>query len=678
MAVSAGVPLGPYRLGRRLAVGGMAEIFLARRGDGAGPELVVKRILPHLAQDPQFSQMFFEEARIVSHLDHPNIVRFYDFAEADGSFYMAMELVRGVDLGDAIARASRQRAMRGHDFALDPGLVASILSGVCAGLAHAHALVVDGQAVGLVHRDITPANVLLGFGGAVKVADFGVAKLARGSRRDATRVGRVRGKYAYLSPEQSRGERLDARSDLFNVGILIFEACLGEDLYPHDDKDKARLLAAAGRIPNPERIGRLPPRLAEITRWALAPRRKERAASAAELGEALASYAREARAPTGGEAIGAAIRALFPDRLADDARSPQAAGTGPFAALATAPLTDPVVAKPVTPTLGVPVAPAPAPRPPPPPPPLFTPSAAPKGPELPPDTAAPTMLTARRVSRRRPPHRGRKRVAALAALLLATFATSAYLLTRSDGPPSEPPRALPPPPRPASAARPAPTPVELRLRGEPAGLVLRLDGRELGPAPQLATASPDEAHRVEALRDGVVVAHEEVSAGPGDVREIVLRAPPAEANVNVVSTPPDAEARVDGRELGRTPLTLTLTPGSHALSLRAEGYAPLNTTLDVEAGQDGTLAFALARDAASLRRERLRQGRLSVSLRRRRGRRRLRDARVSVDGGEPQRLPIRSLYLAPGRHQLTLEARGRSPRQRSVTIRRRRHTRVRL
>jgi len=688
--VTSGIPLGPYLLGRRLAVGGMAEIFLARCRDpgGLSGELVVKRILPHLAQDPQFSQMFFEEARIVSHLNHPNVVRFYDFGQADGSFYLAMELVRGVDLGDLIARATRRRAMRGQTYALAPPHVAKILSGVCEGLAHAHALVVNGENVGLVHRDITPANILLGFEGSVKIADFGVAKLARGAQRDATRVGRVRGKYAYLSPEQARGERLDARSDVFNVGILLFEATLGEDLYPHDDKDKARLLAAAGRIPDAERIARMPARLADITRWALSPRRQDRAGSALELRDALDEYVRGAGVPTGPSVIGSQVRQLFPDRVAADARMPQAAGTGPHAALSTAPLTDPADGRVETPALGLPTTPpvvfsglpavsqgagppAPARALPPGPVPAATASD-----PWPGESALPTQVVPRPRRKKQRVRLGRTGGLLLVAMAAAAFGLAAFAFSSpDDGPPRPLARPILPARPPPRVATP-PAPFELRLRAEPAGLSLRLDGRTLGPAPQLASTTPNTDHLVEALNHGEVVASQQIRGEPGQVRELVLRAPPDEAAVRVVSTPIGANARVDGQEVGVTPVTLTLASGVHRLELRADGYELLSTQLEAVAGRAGTVALALAQESqASQRITRQRTGVLSVRLRPHHGR--TRDASVSIDGERPRALPLSGLRLPPGRHELTLEVDGRAPRQHRFRIRARHHTRLR-
>jgi len=179
--MSEGIPLGPYRLVRRLATGGMAELFLARREaeGGFARELVVKRILPNLALSAEFRRMFRAEARLAALLSHPNIVQVYDYGSVTEddteTLYLAMELVRGVDLQGLLGRAAEDRRA-GAPYALPPHHAAKIVALVCEGLAHAHALTVDGTPAEIVHRDVTPSNVLLSFDGAVKLADFGIAK----------------------------------------------------------------------------------------------------------------------------------------------------------------------------------------------------------------------------------------------------------------------------------------------------------------------------------------------------------------------------------------------------------------------------------------------------------------------------------------------------------------------
>ena len=331
--MAVGVPLGPYRLVRRLATGGMAEIFLARQEgkDGFSRDLVVKRILPHLAVDPDFRRMFQGEARLAAQLSHPNVVHVYDYGAVveeggDETFYLAMELVRGVDLRALIVRAAERAHERGEPFAIPAHHAAKVASFVCEALAYAHELVVDGKRANIVHRDVTPSNVLLSFDGAVKLADFGIAKSVAGAG-DATEHGVVKGKYSYLSPEQARGDSLDHRSDLFNVGILLFESVLGQPLFPHQDAKLAKRMSARGDIPDRTRLRRLPAPLADIAERALAPRPEDRYPDALAMRAELEAFLRKCPEPSDTVELGRFVRSLFPDTIAEDRKAVRAAGT---------------------------------------------------------------------------------------------------------------------------------------------------------------------------------------------------------------------------------------------------------------------------------------------------------------------------------------------------------------
>src|SRR5579859_624404 len=204
-----GVPFGPYRLQRRLARGGMAEVFLARHigVEGFERRVAIKRILPHLSDSEGFRSMFLDEARLAAQLSHPNVVHIYDFGRAGDYDFIAMEFVDGVDIGQLIRRG------RKHPVPFE--LAARILSDVCGALHYAHRITdAGGRPLNLVHRDVSPQNVLVSYDGVVKLVDFGIAKAAFAAGR--TRPGVVKGKYAYMSPEQVEGRALDGRSDLFS------------------------------------------------------------------------------------------------------------------------------------------------------------------------------------------------------------------------------------------------------------------------------------------------------------------------------------------------------------------------------------------------------------------------------------------------------------------------------
>ncbi len=215
--------LGKYQLIRKLATGGMAEVFLAKAAGPMGFEktLVVKRILPHLAEDPSFVEMFLSEAKLAAQLNHPNIVQIFDFGEADGEYFLAMEYIDGPNLRVLLKRATQQ------GMALPPALCARLIASACEGLAFAHDFAdpSTGELLGLIHRDISPDNVLVSRQGAVKVVDFGIAKAAGQSHK--TQSGVIKGKLAYMPPEQIRAKPLDRRVDVYALGVVLYELLTG-------------------------------------------------------------------------------------------------------------------------------------------------------------------------------------------------------------------------------------------------------------------------------------------------------------------------------------------------------------------------------------------------------------------------------------------------------------------
>jgi eukaryotic-like serine/threonine-protein kinase len=218
-----GIAFGRYRLLRRLGVGGMAEVFLARRSDDKLGRLVaVKRILPELSARPEVLEALLDEARISTHLDHPEIVSVSDVGDVDGMAFLAMEYVHGVPLARALALWGSQ----------DKGpfpwpMACRIAVCVCEALEYAHNLKdpAGGHKLDLVHRDVNPANILLGFNGVVKLADFGIALSS--VKEAITRPGVVMAKLEFAAPEQFRGEPLDARTDVYGLGMTLYQALAG-------------------------------------------------------------------------------------------------------------------------------------------------------------------------------------------------------------------------------------------------------------------------------------------------------------------------------------------------------------------------------------------------------------------------------------------------------------------
>jgi serine/threonine protein kinase len=214
---------GPYQLLEKIAVGGMAEVFKAKRRGLAGFEKViaVKRILPHLSHNEEFVTMFVDEAKLVAGLTHPNIVHIFDLGRIGASYYIAMEYVDGRDLRSTLKRL-HERAER-----LPAGLAVFVASRVASALDHAHRHKdAEGRPLRIVHRDVSPQNILISFEGQVKLTDFGIAKAA--TKASTTERGALRGKLMYMSPEQAWGRPIDHRSDLFSLGIVLYEMLSGE------------------------------------------------------------------------------------------------------------------------------------------------------------------------------------------------------------------------------------------------------------------------------------------------------------------------------------------------------------------------------------------------------------------------------------------------------------------
>ncbi len=227
-ARSVGDDYGRYRLVEMIGKGGMAEVFraVAQGMQGFERVFVIKRIRPDRSDSPKFVQMFCEEARISALLHHPNIVEVYDFGQIDGAYFMAMEYLRGKDLSTVM------RALRGQRDAMPPSLAAFIAREVARALHHAHTAVQpDGEAGGIVHRDVTPSNIMLLWTGGVKILDFGIARAAAMARPDDRKLNKLEGKLAYLSPEQVRGTDVDRRSDIFSLGVVLWEMIAGQRLF---------------------------------------------------------------------------------------------------------------------------------------------------------------------------------------------------------------------------------------------------------------------------------------------------------------------------------------------------------------------------------------------------------------------------------------------------------------
>lgn len=276
-----------YTVLERLGGGGQAEVFrgTAESIKGFKKSVAIKRVLPHLTANPQFVAMFLDEARLSLFLQHANVVQVFDISKAaDDTYFLVMEFVDGCDLKALIAH-------HGETETKDLGLALHIIMKACEGLHYAHTLdhPHTGQPLKIVHRDVSPPNIMLSKNGEVKVVDFGLAKAD--SQLEITDEGLVKGKFSYLSPEATLGLDLDHRADVFALGIITWEMLTGWRLFSADTPHKTVELVRAARIPS---ISALNPNvdveLAAIVRKALARDREERFQTAADYGEALAHY----------------------------------------------------------------------------------------------------------------------------------------------------------------------------------------------------------------------------------------------------------------------------------------------------------------------------------------------------------------------------------------------------
>jgi serine/threonine protein kinase len=283
------VRIGRYEIIERVGIGGMAEAFraVARGPGGYERELIIKSILPELASDPEFVRLFIEEAKLLGMIHHPNVVQVYDFGQQDGRHFLALEYLDGPCLEQLLRFLVRSQQM------MTVALVAHVAREICLGLSAAHRLCgPDGEPLYVVHRDATPSNVLTTTTGAVKLVDFGIARMGRHTK--ATHSGTVQGKPAYLSPEQIRGGAVDQRADLFATGAVLYEMLTHAS--PFEDVDALSCLyrVMEKEVLPPSRVrADVPPLLDAVVMRALQKSPEARYQTAAEMAEDLAVIARQ-------------------------------------------------------------------------------------------------------------------------------------------------------------------------------------------------------------------------------------------------------------------------------------------------------------------------------------------------------------------------------------------------
>jgi serine/threonine-protein kinase len=286
------IQFGKYTLFERIGRGGMADVYKGRVSGPQGFErtFVVKRILPHLSDDATFIKMFVEEAKLSARLAHPNIVQIFELGAVEGEYFISMEYIRGRDLSETM------RAIWKAMGPPRPELVAYIGREACRALSYAHSLADErGRSLGMIHRDVSPSNIMMSYEGAVKLLDFGIAK-ALGEAPETTKSGTMKGKYAYMAPEQTEGDDVDHRIDIFSCGIVLHEVLTGRRLFKGQNDVLTIERVRRCDVPPPSQQNPMvPPELDAIILRALARDRDKRWATAADMADALDDVVHAAR-----------------------------------------------------------------------------------------------------------------------------------------------------------------------------------------------------------------------------------------------------------------------------------------------------------------------------------------------------------------------------------------------
>jgi serine/threonine-protein kinase len=524
----------------------MAELFLAlQEGVGGFSKIVaLKRILPHLSDAPDFVSMFLDEAKLAARLDHPNIVRIYDLGSIEGQYYLAMEYLPGEDLS-LVARVNKRRQRT-----IDPDIAATMICSAAEGLHYAHGMTdATGRPVSLVHRDVTPANILVTYHGNVKLVDFGIAKASVNS--STTEVGNFKGKIAYLAPEQIAGEPADRRSDVFSLAIVFWELLVGKRLFGGDSDVSTLRAISSGPIRPPSEFRRdIPPRLEAILMKALSRNPAERFQTAGEMADALEGYFHtRGRRPSSG-ALARWLTDLFGERRAQ-AKLQIAKGSNLKAAVSE-------VMREVTSDSG-------------------TPSTTPNV-----DRSSNIAAMAKHEEEEETTNPGLPpayRSALLMGFLLFTGAAlwgGQMLFSRKDV---------------SSPASVRATAGSLTLQSSPEGAAVFVAGEPTGKmTPVVLHDVPfDRPIEVRLERPGYHPAEQSIrlTAGEEGFRQVVLK--PKPARLFLQNVPPRAEVEVDGEvRAGFGPFELN--PGNHSIRLWLDGKVYQSRTLEVTLG-DQSLRF---------------------------------------------------------------------------------------
>jgi serine/threonine protein kinase len=566
---------GRYHIARKLADGGMAEIFLGTQHGAEGFErpVVLKRILAPLVADPQFRDMLIDEAHVAMGLNHSNIVQVLDLGHVQGRYFLVMEFVDGWDLGQILARANNA------GFPLPPEIILYIVGEICRALAYAHSRTRDGQPLALVHRDVSPQNVLISEQGEVKLTDFGIAKAM--GRRERTHQGVIKGKLAFMSPEQASGFVLDNRSDLFSLGTVLYLLVTGRRPFdaPTDMESIVRVRDCRFQPPEEATPG-LHPELAAILHRAMQAKPADRFQTADEMLLAIENVQRTVYKPAGQTELKRWLDALYERDHMDSFGRAQSArplpsldeqldiGEGADVVFDQSDVLEiSEIMRGMQPTIAAPP-PVPSPVPPPVPPPLPSQSAVAAKTTV----ASPTAkraLAARRLSRR----------TTVGLLLLVVGAAFAWLVFGGKAPESSrPPVGIATDAKPAATVEPSlamPVPVDATPALPPADSL-----PSPPPIPPVEAQDEEEdllKHAEPESSDRVIGEDEGIVRHTPRKTPVVGAQTPAAVSVRITSAPEGAVVKVGKRVFGRVPISLRFRPGiTYDLTLVKKGYQ--NTT----------------------------------------------------------------------------------------------------
>jgi serine/threonine protein kinase len=546
---------GKYALIRRLALGGMGEVFLAQQTGGvAGAErlVILKSLLPELASQDGFIDQFLDEARVAAKLNHPNIVQMYEAGLWNGVYFIAMEFIRGENLS-RVAKAARQRGTK-----IPLHVLVRIVRDALLGLAHAHTAhdEMTGAPLGVVHRDVSPQNIMVRMDGVTKVVDFGIAKAGNRSSRTATGV--LKGKLQYMAPEQVQGEHLDARADQFAMGVVLWELVTDMRLFEGDNEIQLLKAVMVQPIPRPSQYAPgLPADLEAAILRMLSREPAGRFESCEDAADALTAWLNTGSRRVTETEVAGWIKQVVGDAVDEHTRN-------------LTPSSDNFV-------LGLHGAQAGVKR--------VLPASSP-------GTTQPTVV-------RQAQHKTRAALAvaggATAAVVVVGVVAAILVASREPAPaatlPAGSSSATPatPTPKPTVAASPAvlgDDGVSLELTAPLGARVFVDDALQPGRVPLTLRGLSPGPHRIVVVGD---------DGGRVDVPYV----PPA-PRLSITTTPPGAAVTVDGAPLGMTPLSTDgVPPGNHELVLRLDGHKPLKEIVgDLQAGERRALERTLEKAQA--------------------------------------------------------------------------------